>query len=237
MKNLILLFLFGLVFSPAFAQSDSSEVMEYAKGLNLRAVDEGEELMSAGFRNAFSIRVPTGDKRLVRKVWKDYMGSRFNGRTKYDRKNKEYITTNAKISAMGDRNSNLIGKQEKLGNSIRFTIWVENDGSQVRSVSDRRQGREADMILNDFVLEIEREKTRIHLKEEQKQLSQLERDLRKLKAANDRYYREIEMAKERILRMEENIIKNEAEQIEAVERIGQQQEVVKTVKNDLDHIN
>jgi phage-related tail protein len=93
------------------------------------------------------------------------------------------------------------------------------------------------MILNDFVLEIEREKTRIHLKEEQKQLSQLERDLRKLKAANDRYYREIEMAKERILRMEENIIKNEAEQIEAVERIGQQQEVVKTVKSDLDRIN
>lgn len=237
MKNLVLISLLCLTISSVFAQSDTTEVMEYSKGLNLRAVEEGEERMSAGYRNSFSIELPTGDKQLVRKVWRDYMSSRFDGRTKYDRKNKEYITTNAKISAMGDRHSSLIGKQEKFGNNTRFTIWVENDGEQIRSVSDRRRGREADMILNDFVVEIEREKTRIHLDDEQKQLSKLERDLRRLKSANDRYHREIELAKERIQRMEENIIQNEAAQIDAIDKIGQQQEVVKTVKKDLDRIN
>lgn len=237
MRKLIVLSSLIFFGATAFAQSDTSDIQEYRKGLNYRTVEEGEAMMSSGFRNAFSIRVPSEDKRLVRRVWKDYMQSHFNGRTKYEWKTKELITTKAKISALGDRQSVLIGKQEKLGNTIHFTIWVENEGEMIRSARSRRQAREADMILNDFVVEIEREKTRLHLKEENRELAKLERKLRQLQNANKRYHQEIEMARERIQRMEENILRNEAEQVQAVEKIDRQHEVVKNVKENLERIN
>ncbi|HKK74082.1 MAG TPA: hypothetical protein VJ953_03330 [Saprospiraceae bacterium] len=237
MKRVLLTGLLAIVSVFAFAQSDTSGVEEYSKGLNYRSVEEREAMMSTGFANAFSIRVPSDDRRLVRRVWKDYMQSHYNGRTKYDRKTKELVTTKAKISALGGRQSTLIGKQEKLGNTIHFTIWVENEGEMVRSARNRRQAREADMILNDFVVEIEREKTRIYLKNEQRELSKLERKLRRLQNANKRYHHEIEMARERIQRMEENIVENEAEQVQSIEKIDRQQQVVENVKENLERIN
>lgn len=237
MKRVLLTGLLAIISAFAFAQSDTSGVEEYSKGFNYRSVEEREAMMSTGFANAFSIRVPSDDRRLVRRVWKDYMQSHYNGRTKYDRKNKELVTTKAKISALGGRQSTLIGKQEKLGNTIHFTIWVENEGEMIRSARNRRQAREANMILNDFVVEIEREKTRRYLKEEQRELSKLDRKLSRLQNANKRYHHEIEMAHERIQRMEENIIQNENEQMQAIKKIDQQEEVVKTVKEDLERIN
>lgn len=237
MNRILLTLLLGISWCFAFSQTDSLKVEEYSKGLNYRSVEEQEARMSTGFSNAFSIRIPSDDKRLVRRVWKDFMQSHYNGRTKYDRKNKELVTTKAKISALGDRQSTLISKQEKLGNTILFTIWVENEGKMVRSATNRRQAREADMILNDFVIEIEREKTRLYLRDEQRELSKLERKLRNLQNANKRYHHEIEMARQRIQRMEQNIIENENDQVQAIEKIDRQQEVVKNVKADLERIN
>jgi ribosomal protein L13E len=236
MKKLLLFFALSFVMWPLIGQSNG-EVQEYSKGLSFSNIEESEDLMSAGFRNSFSIRLPSGDKRLVARVWKDYVSTHFDGRTKYDRKAKEYVTANAKIGPISPSQTLLIGKPEKMGDATHFTIWLDNDGEQVSSRSNRSHAREAYSILEDFALEIEREKVRLHLEGEQKNLRKMETQLRRLENANTRYYREIEMAKARILKMEENIVQNEADQIKAQEEINQQHELVKGVKDSLDRIN
>lgn len=235
MKNIITIIVLSLLVSTLMAQRNA-EVQEYSKGLSFASIEESEDLMSAGFRNSFSVTVPSGDKRLVARVWKDYVSSHFDGRTKYDRKAKEFVTANAKIGPIGPGNTTLIGKPERMGDVTHFTIWLDHDG-QISSRRNRRHAREAYSILEDFVLEIEREKVRIHLEAEQKNLRKMENQMRRLKNANERYHREIELAKEHILKMEENIIKNEAEQIEAQDEISLQQELVKGVKDSLERIN
>lgn len=235
MKKLILSTILSLMMVGLFAQR-KEEVQEYSKGLSFASIEESENLMSAGFRNSFSITLPSGDKRLVARVWKDYVSNHFDGRTKYDRKAKEYVTNNAKIGPIGPGNTTLIGKPEKMGDVTHFTIWLDKDG-QVSSRRNRSHAREAYSILEDLALEIEREKVRIHLEDEQKSLRKMETQMRKLKNANQRYHREIELAKAHILKMEENIIKNEADQVDTQEEINLQQELVKGVKDSLERIN
>lgn len=235
MKKIILCTVLSLMVATLIAQHND-EVQEYSKGLSFAAIDESEDLMSAGFRNSFSITLPSGDKRLVARVWKDYVSNHFDGRTKYDRKAKEYVTANAKIGPIGPGNTTLVGKPEKMGDATHFTIWLDHDG-QISSRRNRNHAREAYSILEDLALEIEREKVRIHLEDEQKDLRKMESQMRRLKNANERYHREIELAKAHILKMEENIIQNEADQIDAQEQINLQHELVKGVKNSLEGIN
>ncbi|MEM6380753.1 MAG: hypothetical protein AAF705_21400 [Bacteroidota bacterium] len=235
MKKIILSAVLSFMLVALMAQRNN-EVQEYSKGLSFASIEESEDLMSAGFRNSFSISLPSGDKRLVARVWKDYVSNHFDGRTKYDRKAKEYVTANAKIGPIGPGNTTLIGKPEKMGDRTHFTIWLDHDG-QVSSRRNRSHAREAYAILEDLAIEVEREKVRIHLEEEQKHLRKMENHLRRLKNANERYHREIELAKAHILKMEENIIKNEADQVDAQQEIALQQELVKGVKDSLERIN
>ena len=89
MRRKLLLFTLLIWSFSLNAQSEDS-VEEYSKGLSFSssAVSEGQEMSSVGFRNSFSITVPSDDRKLVAKVWKTYVSSRFNGRTKYNRKAK-----------------------------------------------------------------------------------------------------------------------------------------------------
>ena len=85
-------------------------------------------------------------------------------------------------------------------------------------------------ILEDFAREVEREKVRLQVEEEEKNLNRLEGDLRQLKNANIRYHREIEFAEARIKKAKENIIKNEKDQVGAAQRIEAQLQALEAVK-------
>ncbi|MBK7478182.1 MAG: hypothetical protein IPI11_20025 [Haliscomenobacter sp.] len=85
-------------------------------------------------------------------------------------------------------------------------------------------------ILEDFAREVEREKIRLQIEEEEKNLNRLENDLRQLKNAKIRYHREIEFAEARIQKAKENIIKNEKDQVGAAQRIEAQIQALEAVK-------
>ena len=236
MKRKLLLFTLLLLGFALHAQSEEA-VEEYSKSLSFSSVSEGQELSSVGFRNSFSISLPTDDRKLAAKVWKTYVSSRFNGRTKYDRKAKEYITPNAMVSPVTSGSVNLVGKPEKFGGSVRFTLWLNEEGTYIKSAVSPSKAREIESILEDYVVQIEKEKVRLQLVEEEKELRKREHKLRRLINANERYHREIELAKERIKKMEENIIQNEQDQITANDDIIEQQEKVKQVKENMNSIN
>jgi phage-related tail protein len=84
---------------------------------------------------------------------------------------------------------------------------------------------------------LDRVKIEERLQEEERTLTRLERNLRKLEMANNRYNREIDYAEKRIEKMEANIVDNQDAQIATAEEIARQLEVVQEVKRQLMTVN
>ncbi len=231
MKNLILFSFIILLSFQAQAQ-----VEEYQKGLEFSAIQEASEKRSTGFENAFSIYLPTDNPKLATKVWKDYVSSRFNGRAKYNRKAKEFISEEV-MTPVTSYPINLVSKTEKFGGQVKFTLWLDQGETYLTSAQNPGKVGAVQDLLNDFHIQVEKEKVRLHLLEEQKALRKLEHQLARLERANARYHKEIELAKQRILQMEDNIIKNELDQITASDEIKSQQQKVDSVQATLDKIN
>ncbi|MEO0339607.1 MAG: hypothetical protein AAF242_10380, partial [Bacteroidota bacterium] len=200
----------------------------YKKGLEFSAVQEASEKRSTGFENAFSIYLPTDNPKLATKVWKDYVSSRFNGRAKYNRKGKEYISEEV-MTPVTSYPINLVSKTEKFGGQVKFTLWLDQGETYLTSEQNPGKVQAIEDLLNDFHIQVEKEKVRLHLLEEEKELRKLEHKLARLERANARYHKEIELAKQRILQMEDNIIKNELDQITASDEIKTQQNKVESV--------
>lgn len=193
-------------------------------------------LRAKGVQSSWSINLPNANKKLVQRVWADYARSHFNSRPKYDRKAKEFVAEGAQVSEISGYPIDLVSRTTQMGNSVQFLLQVDMQGAMLeRSISPRRAAG-TDLILEDFAREVEREKVRLHLKDEEKNMRKLEYELKALKNANIRYHREIEFAEERIKRAKENIIKNEKDQEAAVRRIENQIKVLEAVKRQLQSI-
>ncbi|MBK8044177.1 MAG: hypothetical protein IPK21_16920 [Haliscomenobacter sp.] len=136
----------------------------------------------------------------------------------------------AKVNAVASYPVNLVSRSSQLGSGVQFHLWIDMQGAFLsREVSPRRMS-DAYSILEDFAREVEREKVRLQVEEEEKNLNRLEGDLRQLKNANIRYHREIEFAEARIKKAKENIIKNEKDQVGAAQRIEAQLQALEAVK-------
>ncbi len=183
--------------------------------------------------NSFSLTIPDADQKLVRNVWKDFARTQFRTNVKYDRKAGEYVAANASIHEISGNPVDLISKMEKLGNRTIFILWVDLKGSYLDPEADPKKAADVIALLDRFSVAIEKEKIRIHLEAEEKTLRKLERNLASLQRANQRYHKEIEIAKARIEKMKKNIEVNEEEQVNAVSQIEEQQKTVEAVRIQL----
>jgi molecular chaperone DnaK (HSP70) len=198
---------------------------------------EGMRTMSAGAENAFAISLPYADPKMVHKVWKHYVRSQFSTGTHYDRKEKEYWSESAKVKNITGFPINLVATADDFGSRIQFTLWIDMRGAYLSSETHPKKAEEVEYILHDFSVMLDRVKIEERLQEEERTLTRLERNLRKLEMANNRYNREIDYAEKRIEKMEANIVDNQDAQIATAEEIARQLEVVQEVKRQLMTVN
>ncbi|MBK8655705.1 MAG: hypothetical protein IPN20_17755 [Haliscomenobacter sp.] len=226
MRMFAITVLLVLFFVPVVAQEEQKEQTREELFEN----SPSQLVMSKGLRSNLSITLPDVKKKLIDRVWSNYTRSRFDSRAKYDRKAKEFIAAGAKVNAVAAYPVNLVSRSSQLGSGVQFHLWIDMQGAFLsREVSPRRMS-DAYSILEDFAREVEREKVRLQVEEEEKNLNRLEGDLRQLKNANIRYHREIEFAEARIKKAKENIIKNEKDQVGAAQRIEAQLQALEAVK-------
>jgi len=211
---------------------ESEDTSVITKGLTSYEEAPKSKAIISGYKNSFSVLLPEGDRRLVNRVWKTYARNHFNARMKYDRKSKEYTAKDAEITPVTSSPINMISKTEKIGGQIRLSMWLDGEETYSKSLDRPRNAYAMEGILEDFAIQLEKEKVRIHLKEEEKNLGKYEAKLRRLENAQKRYYHEIEIAKARIKRLEENIIQNELDQLKANDDILLQLEKVAVIKDD-----
>jgi len=124
---------------------------------------------------------------------------------------------------------------EQRGKNVELALWVylKNEDTYVSSGRHPDRTVEAEKILMRFGLEVARETIKIELKDEEKRLSQMGHDLKKLKNANDRYRKDIEKAQLAIRKAEENITKNQGEQEDMLKQMDVQREVIEMVQRKI----
>lgn len=229
MKKLSIVFVFFmLTLQVAHAQLT-------AKGVS--RVMEKSSTMSLGNNNALVINIDGVNAKLVGKVWEDFMKKRYDAKVEWQRKTKEYFVDNLNLTAIGGATPvDIHANAKEGGENVTFTMWVNMGTNFLNSRDNYDQFKEAEKLVDEFATEVSKEKTRIDIETQEKQLKQLEKELEKLVSANERYHNDIEKAKEAIRKAEENITQNEKDQETARQKIENQKQVVGNVKKKLDDI-
>lgn len=88
--------------------------------------------------------------------------------------------------------------------------------------------------MSSFAHEAEVEKINTELGNEEDSLSKLEKDLKQLQSRNEGYYKDIEAAKAKIAKAEEDIRQNVKEQEAKQAEIESQRQKIESVKRKLD---
>ncbi|MCO6460021.1 MAG: hypothetical protein J5I59_01350 [Saprospiraceae bacterium] len=198
-------------------------------------VSESVLPMSQGSYNSLTITLKDISQKDAENVWKDYMKSLGN-KTKYLRKEKEYFVDDASVPQISSSTIDIYSKSEKTGNDILFTVWFDLGGGYLTSKSQPEKYTAAVTMLNDYQREISRFKTNELLKTEEKTLSQLNSDLKRLVNDKEDYEKEIKKAEERIASYKAKIEQNIKDQSAKQTEITKQQAVVEKVKTDLSKI-
>lgn len=229
MKNLIsvfaILFLFVQVASAQLTKKGGSMVMERS------------ESMSLGSNNALVVKFGDIDSKLLGKLWGKYVDDYYNGKTEWDRKQKEFFTDNINIQAIGGATPVDLHAKVEGKNDATFMLWINMGTSFLNSRDFPEQYAEAEKMVDGFIVAVQKEKTRLELEGQEKELKKLEKELDKLISANERYHKDIEKAKDAIKKAEEGIIENEREQELTRQKIESQKQAVEVVKTKLDNIN
>jgi len=237
MKNISVAVLFLALGLPAFAQQLSKEDLQRTGNTSVKdGAPEVELYEERGIQTSLNISLPDVRKSVVDRVWKNYTRSQLGSTAKYNRKTREFVASQAKAPAISSGPVNLMSRTSQMGADVYFTLVVDAPSSFLSAGLTPRRASNAHSLLEDFALEVRREKIRMQIEEEEKNLKQLETSLSQLKSANLRYHREIEMAQQRIARANENIQQNEKDQVTAADQIKAQAKLLEAVKKQLSQL-
>lgn len=197
-------------------------------------ITELEKSMSVGLYNSLVLELPDTKRKFAENIWKNYL-KQYDGKTKKNKKAKEYFTDNATLPGIGSE-IDVFSNVAEQGDATEVTIWVDLGEDYLNSYSHPERYVEAEKFLMRFALEVTREKIRIELEEEEKRLTKLKKSLKKLERANSNYHRDIRNAEEKITKAKSNIEKNEIEQEQTKSSIELQLEAVEKIKKRLSNL-
>jgi len=205
--------------------------------LNAQDVKESSRSMSQGNNNALMIEIPGLSEKVVSDIWKKFLKDFYDTKTKWDRKTKEFLNDDADIAALGNGNSvDIYAVTEGKGDQVLLVMWVDLGGAYLSSSEHEDRYEEAERILMRFALEAAREKIKMDIKAEEKNLKKMEGDLDKMKNQKERFEKTIEKAQETIRKAEEDIVNNEKQQENQVKTIEDQKKLIEQIQKKLNDL-
>jgi len=193
--------------------------------------------MSAGQQPALVLEIPGVSQDLVSDYWRQYMKDFYREKPKWQRRDEEWLSDDADISALGIGNTvDVYAKTEKRDENIEIQMWVDLGGAFLNSREHPDRYIEAEKLLLRFALEVAREKMRLDIEAQEDRLKEMNRDLDRLASQKERSEREIERAKETIRQAEADIEQNLQDQADMQAKIAEQEKLIKKLqqhRNDL----
>jgi hypothetical protein len=200
-------------------------------------VREGERTMSQGSKNALTLDLPKTTAKFAEKLWKDY-AKQFKGDTKKDKKSDEWFTDNAMIAGVGGANTvDMYAKFTESGDITTMGLWIDLGGAYVGSKEFKDKYAEAEKILANFALTVQREQTKEQLNEQTDGLKKLEKQEKNLEKDKQGLLDDIENWKKKIAKAEADIITNGKNQEETKQKIESQKKLVEEIQKKLNSMN
>lgn len=198
-------------------------------------VNEKKISMSLGPQNAFYVEIPGADKKMAEKTFYEFVKD--YGKMKENGKAREHFMMATKIPVInGTSPIDLYSKFEEGKNMATTYVWVDLGGSFVNSSDHTSQTAALRQFMYDYFIAVRKKVVTEELKAEEKNLSNLEKDLSKLKDKNQDYHNDIEKAKQKIAEAEKNIEKNIVDQENKTKEIDTQKNVVEKVVEKLNNL-
>jgi len=193
--------------------------------------------MSAGQQPALVLEIPGVSQDLVSDYWKQYMKDFYREKPKWQRRDDEWLSDDADISALGmDNTVDVYAKTEKQGENVEVQMWVDLGGAFLNSREHPNRYTEGEKLLLRFALEVAREKMRLDIEAQEDLLKDMNRDMERLASQKERSERQIERAKETIRKAKADIEQNLQEQADMQTKIAEQEKLIKKLqqqRNDL----
>lgn len=182
-------------------------------------VTEEMKSMKAGSNNALIVEVADANKKIGEKVWKDMM-KKYRGKTKKKRKEQQWTTSNARLSAVtGQESSTIYAQIDEEDNTVALSLWVPVADGYLSSDSHPEGYAEAEKLLEAYALEVRVAVVDEEFKSKERILESYQKDLKKLKKDNEDYHKTIKNSEKDIRNAEKGLIDNEEEQEEAADDI------------------
>jgi DNA repair exonuclease SbcCD ATPase subunit len=217
--------------------SVSTAQMTAKGGAILASVREGERVMSQGSKNSLTVDLPKTSLKDAEKLWKDY-AKQFKGETKKDKKTDEWLTDNAMIAAIGGANTiDMYTKFTESGETTTLGLWIDLGGAYVDSKGFADKYAEAEKILQNFALSVQREQTKKQLSDQQDDLKKMEKGQKKLEEKNADLVKDIENWKKKITQAEADIQTNLKQQEEQKAKVEAQKKLVEEINKKLATFN
>ncbi|MDH3243701.1 MAG: hypothetical protein OEM26_03710 [Saprospiraceae bacterium] len=197
--------------------------------LHGQAIDEEMKSMSLGSHNAIVLSIPDYDSKFANDVWRDYIKS-FKGKTKKVKRSKEYFTDDARIMGVSTNTVDMYWIINSAGNGSTLTLWTDLGGAFLNSEEHSNEYEGMAVMLLGFEKQLNVENIKVELKAEESELKELEKKLARLEKLNDKYHKEIEDWKRKIIENEEMIEINIQDQASMRMAIDKQKESVRGVE-------
>ncbi|MEY3052069.1 MAG: hypothetical protein RLY31_1854 [Bacteroidota bacterium] len=205
----------------AFAAEGSGKVMEVM------------ETMSEGIQNALVVTLDGGDAKLAEETWKSFL-SDYGGKTRrVVRSNGEYVTT---VEIVGINGVNPIQVYSRAGETEdgtpQLSTWFDL-GEEYLSSKWKVQYEEAEKILLRYVHACRIAHTTEQLHTAEKKLRSMETDLERLERQHTGFRRTIEEAEKKIQQTQDEIVTNQQQQGDTMEKIELQKQLLEEIKRRL----
>lgn len=199
--------------------------------LTAQVVQEGLKPMSKGTNNCFYLELPSADNKLAADAWKDFVKD-YKGKTKYNKKQKEYFTDNATIKDMSENTVDIYARFDPA----QITVWFDLGGAYLSSSIHPDRYPAVGKMLSAYYLALSKELAKADVKLKEDELKTLRNDLKKLENENKDYNETIKKAKEAIAKAEKDIEANQQQQAARQQSIKEKEAEVEGAKNHLNNL-
>ncbi|NJL75385.1 MAG: hypothetical protein HC892_10490 [Saprospiraceae bacterium] len=131
----------------------------------------------------------------------------------------------------------MYAKFDGSGSGTIVTVWFDLGGAFLASEQHEEAYQAADQLMRDFASAVGKSMAEDNVKEQEKILKNLEKELEKLGKDKDGYYKKIEEAKKLITEMEQSIEQNLKDQEKKQEEIKAQGQVIEQAKDKVKAFN
>lgn len=192
--------------------------------------------MSRGSQQALVLDLPATDADLVQDLWDDWLKDTYRVKSSKTKKVRsgERSSLNFKLPGIGRGGKvDLYSLVDETGDGSQLTVWIATPAGYVGPDLDSREYLEAERMLMSFALEVSREQMQREVDEQEEILSDLEKELDRLRRDRERAEKDIADARDRIAKLEADIVANLAEQDDKQREIEAQLAEVEAAKRRL----